>query len=219
MQRFAGQPATSRQITSGFGTIFGTLNVDVLLAPRLPAVFRGSIRLIHDDTRKSCQNPTLFDEAFRTEPKTNGTTRASLIEQPGHESFSKVFLPNHLRIVFITVKLPMQLTESCPSGRRSTIGNRVGVTSVSGVQIPDSPPASSHGAYPLRFAPCFTPRRSGRVVECGGLENRLRGIPAYEGSNPSSSAIICLTCGPQTARFFIIRAWIRTRKGAELENA
>ena len=33
-----------------------------------------------------------------------------------------------------------------------------------------------------------TPRRGGRVVECGGLENRLAGIPGYEGSNPSSSA-------------------------------
>ena len=31
-------------------------------------------------------------------------------------------------------------------------------------------------------------RRGGRVVECGGLENRLPGNPGYEGSNPSSSA-------------------------------
>ena len=31
-------------------------------------------------------------------------------------------------------------------------------------------------------------RRGGRVVECGGLENRLPGVPGYEGSNPSSSA-------------------------------
>ena len=26
------------------------------------------------------------------------------------------------------------------------------------------------------------------MVECGGLENRLAGIPRYEGSNPSLSA-------------------------------
>lgn len=26
------------------------------------------------------------------------------------------------------------------------------------------------------------------MVECGGLENRLSGVPGYEGSNPSSSA-------------------------------
>ena len=32
-------------------------------------------------------------------------------------------------------------------------------------------------------------RRGGRVVECGGLENRFTGIPGDEGSNPSSSAI------------------------------
>ena len=32
-------------------------------------------------------------------------------------------------------------------------------------------------------------RRGGRVVECGGLENRL-GPRSYEGSNPSSSAIL-----------------------------
>ena len=34
----------------------------------------------------------------------------------------------------------------------------------------------------------FTLRRGGRVVECGGLENRLARDPGYEGSNPSSSA-------------------------------
>ena len=32
-------------------------------------------------------------------------------------------------------------------------------------------------------------RRGGRVVECGGLENRFTGNPGDEGSNPSSSAI------------------------------
>lgn len=47
--------------------------------------------------------------------------------------------------------------------------------------------------YPLRCflngATVYTPmRRGGRVVECGGLENRFTGIPGDEGSNPSSSA-------------------------------
>ena len=37
-----------------------------------------------------------------------------------------------------------------------------------------------------------TPRRGGRVVECGGLENRFTGNPGDEGSNPSSSASYAL---------------------------
>ncbi len=35
----------------------------------------------------------------------------------------------------------------------------------------------------------FVVRRGGRVVECGGLENRCGGNPT-EGSNPSLSAIL-----------------------------
>lgn len=58
----------------------------------------------------------------------------------------------------------MHFTESCPSGRRSTIGNRVGVKSVSGVQIPDSPPAPSHGLLPPN-GPCSIP--------CGGVAEWL----------------------------------------------
>ena len=34
------------------------------------------------------------------------------------------------------------------------------------------------------------------MVECGGLENRLAGIPRYEGSNPSLSAIELVNRGP-----------------------
>ena len=41
------------------------------------------------------------------------------------------------------------------------------------------------GASPLR--------RGGRVVECGGLENRFTGAPGDEGSNPSSSASLVAT--------------------------
>ena len=33
-------------------------------------------------------------------------------------------------------------------------------------------------------------RRGGRVVECGGLENRYVGNPGVEGSNPSLSAAV-----------------------------
>ena len=36
-------------------------------------------------------------------------------------------------------------------------------------------------------------RRGGRVVECGGLENRFTGAPGDEGSNPSSSASLVAT--------------------------
>ena len=57
--------------------------------------------------------------------------------------------------------LTFALTESCPSGRRSTIGNRVGVKSVSRVQIPDSPPVNSKAG--LRACFVFTPR--GGVAE------------------------------------------------------
>ena len=71
-----------------------------------------------------------------------------------------------------TVQFPVLNTESCPSGRRSTIGNRVGAKSVSRVQIPDSPPVAylRRGPSSRRLTPM---RRGGRVVECGGLENRL----------------------------------------------
>ena len=34
------------------------------------------------------------------------------------------------------------------------------------------------------------------MVECGGLENRLAGIPRYEGSNPSLSASYLRKRGP-----------------------
>jgi hypothetical protein len=33
------------------------------------------------------------------------------------------------------------------------------------------------------------PRRGGRVVECGGLENRYVGYPGVGGSNPPLSAL------------------------------
>ena len=88
-----------------------------------------------------------------------------------------------------TVQFPVLNTESCPSGRRSTIGNRVGAKSVSRVQIPDSPPVAFLATRSPQGGASFHPmRRGGRVVECGGLENRLSGNPGYEGSNPSSSA-------------------------------
>ena len=34
------------------------------------------------------------------------------------------------------------------------------------------------------------PRRGGRVVECGGLENRYVGNPGVGGSNPPLSALL-----------------------------
>ena len=58
----------------------------------------------------------------------------------------------------------MHSMESCPSGRRSTIGNRVGAESVSRVQIPDSPPANPHGAI-AEWHRVFT--------SCGGVAEWL----------------------------------------------
>ena len=52
--------------------------------------------------------------------------------------------------------------------------------------------------------PNCTSRRGGRVVECGGLENRFTRNPGNEGSNPSSSAMVN-TQVRQRACFFIIR--------------
>ena len=53
-------------------------------------------------------------------------------------------------------------------------------------------------------------RRGGRVVECGGLENRFTRIPGDEGSNPSSSAS---KVKARVARAFLLPSqpqWIRT---------
>ena len=45
------------------------------------------------------------------------------------------------------------------------------------------------GAFHISGAQAPHPmRRGGRVVECGGLENRFARNPGNEGSNPSSSA-------------------------------
>ncbi len=92
-------------------------------------------------------------------------------------------------------------TESCPSGRRSTIGNRVGAKSVSRVQIPDSPPELPAARIHLDCVPFFTP--------CGGVAEWLNaavsktvyGYSPYEGSNPSSSAISILEASPDGSLF------------------
>jgi hypothetical protein len=42
------------------------------------------------------------------------------------------------------------------------------------------------GRKPDRYT---LPRRGGRVVECGGLENRYVGYPGVGGSNPPLSAL------------------------------
>src|SRR3954447_21538694 len=48
------------------------------------------------------------------------------------------------------------------------------------------PLRAQRAVYPLPLPP--SPRRGGRAVECGGLENRFAGSPGDEGSNPSPSA-------------------------------
>src|ERR671914_2487333 len=56
------------------------------------------------------------------------------------------------------------------------------------------------------------PRRGGRVVECGGLENRYVGNPGVGGSNPPLSAAVgsppaLLTC--RTVRQVLVgRTWL-----------
>ena len=80
-------------------------------------------------------------------------------------------------------------TESCPSGRRSTIGNRVGAKSVSRVQIPDSPPELSAARIQLDGVPFSL--LNGGVAEWlnAAVSKTVYGYSPYEGSNPSSSAI------------------------------
>ena len=58
------------------------------------------------------------------------------------------------------------------------------------VRIPISPPAYTRAreARSIRGLAPHPTRRGGRVVECGGLENRFTRNPGNEGSNPSSSA-------------------------------
>ena len=95
------------------------------------------------------------------------------------------------------------------AGRRSTIGNRVCPKRVSGVRIPISPPekVTRFGAFHISGAQAPHPmRRGGRVVECGGLENRFTGAPGDEGSNPSSSAIFGSDILPYPGPFLSVYA-------------
>ena len=93
-------------------------------------------------------------------------------------------------------------TESCPSGRRSTIGNRVGAKSVSRVQIPDSPPELSAARIQLDGLPFSL--LNGGVAEWlnAAVSKTVYGYSPYEGSNPSSSAIICSVCEPRGSFFY-----------------
>ena len=69
------------------------------------------------------------------------------------------------------------------------------------------PRASSRLALIWRpFAGASPLRRGGRVVECGGLENRFTGAPGDEGSNPSSSAIFGSDILPYPGPFLSVYA-------------
>ena len=64
------------------------------------------------------------------------------------------------------------------------------------------------------------PRRGGRVVECGGLENRYVGNPGVGGSNPPLSALFSLSAGQHapacglrlSAHQFLVRGVSRSGK-------
>ena len=71
---------------------------------------------------------------------------------------------------------------------------------VSRVQISNSPPADFRRGPDHVSAVSYTSRRGGRVVECGGLENRFTRNPGNEGSNPSSSARTITIEGPAAMR-------------------
>jgi hypothetical protein len=60
--------------------------------------------------------------------------------ETGQQDWKKILLANDSKRDII---LKLTHVESCPSGRRSTIGNRVYVNLVSRVQIPCSPPYDS----------------------------------------------------------------------------
>ncbi len=98
--------------------------------------------------------------------------------------------------------------ESCPRGRRSTIGNRVYVTSVSRVRIPRSPPLSGPLVKWLRHRP-FTAVTRVRIPYgspySGGLAQLGEHLPYKQGvggSIPSSSTIYL-----KVKLFFIVAGW------------
>ena len=92
------------------------------------------------------------------------------------------------------------IMESCPSGRRSTIGNRVYPYPVSRVRIPSSPPVNFYKARPVGQVVKTPPFHGGnrgssplRVTIYGGLAQLGEHLPYKQrvgGSIPSSSTII-----------------------------
>ena len=104
----------------------------------------------------------------------------------------------------ITVQYPLHFTESCPSGRRSTIGNRVGVKSVSGVQIPDSPPADSRGILfrcsRCRVSPHAEGWQSGRLRRSRKPFTRCPRVRGFE-----SLLLRQIEPTPRKGRFLVVR--------------
>jgi hypothetical protein len=102
------------------------------------------------------------------------------------------------------------ILESCPSGRRSTIGNRVGANSASRVRIPCSPPLISYyGPLVkwLRHRPFTAVTRVripyGSLSFCGGLAQLGEHLPYKQGvggSIPSSSTMIVAGWSSPVAR-------------------
>src|SRR5215207_9087394 len=99
----------------------------------------------------------------------------------------------------IRVFAGLLLLDAKIAGRGSWAGNEkiraVGISWRSGYRVVghdrgggDVVEGAGPGGYTL-------PRRGGRVVECGGLENRYVGNPGVGGSNPPLSALFSLSAG------------------------
>ena len=94
-------------------------------------------------------------------------------------------------------------TESCPSGRRSTIGNRVGAKSVSRVQIPDSPPELSAARIQLDRVPFSHPTEEWQSGCMRRSRKPFTGTPRTRVRIPPPPPSLVLSASPSGSFFCI----------------